>query len=193
MRVPVTNTVTGTATWDPVDGRDAIVSVSDSDTDIIQARSIAIQKSNAVVTDAQAAGPTPEDIYEFTLQVQVSDYFTFGDLLVTDILGNGWDYLEGTAELSFSEEAGSGGPISLDPFETSVFDGGTGETTNTWDVSAAIGGDGLLTGDIAGDGFVFRQPDHSDDHLSGADSWTATPAPFPGRHNSARVMFFQTT
>ena len=150
--VPVTNTVTGTATWDPVDGRDAIVSVSDSDTDIIQARSIAIQKSNAVVTDAQAAGPTPEDIYEFTLQVQVSDYFTFGDLLVTDILGNGWDYLEGTAELSFSEEAGSGGPISLDPFETSVFDGGTGETTNTWDVSAAIGGDGLLTGDIAGDG-----------------------------------------
>ena len=150
--VPVTNTVTGTATWDPVDGRDDVVSVSDSDTDIIQARSIAIQKSNAVLSDAQAAGPTPDDIYEFTLQVQVSDYFTFGDLLVTDILGNGWDYLEGTAELSFSEEAGSGGPISLDPFETSVFDGGTGETTNTWDVSAAIGGDGLLTGDIAGDG-----------------------------------------
>ncbi len=150
--VPVTNTVTGTATWDPLDGRDDIVSVSDSDTDIIQARSIAIQKSNAVLSDAQAAGPTPDDIYEFTLQVQVSDDFTFGDLLVTDILGNGWDYLEGTAELSFSEEAGSGGPISLDPFETSVFDGGTGETTNTWDVSAAIGGDGLLTGDIAGDG-----------------------------------------
>ena len=118
--VRVTNTVTGTATWDPLDGRDDIVSVSDSDTDIIQARSIAIQKSNAVLSDAQAAGPTPDDIYEFTLQVQVSDYFTFGDLLVTDILGNGWDYLEGTAELSFSEEAGSGGPITLEPFETSV-------------------------------------------------------------------------
>ena len=167
--MPVTNTVTGTATWDPLDGRDDIVSVSDSDTDIIQARSIAIQKSNAVLSDAQAAGPTPDDIYEFTLQVQVSDYFTFGDLLVTDILGNGWDYLEGTAELSFSEEAGSGGPISLDPFETLVFDGGTGETTNTWDVSAAIGGDGLYRRHC-GRWVVLRQPDHGNDHLSGADS-----------------------
>lgn len=151
--VNVTNQVTGTATWDPVDGRDDIVSVSDSDTDIIQARSIAVQKSNFVVTDAQAGGPTPEDIYEFTLNVQVSDYFTFGDLLVTDVLGNGWDYIEGSAELSFSQESGSSAsPISLTPFETSLFSAGTGETTNTWDVSAALGGDGLLIGDIAGDG-----------------------------------------
>ncbi|MCY4333694.1 MAG: isopeptide-forming domain-containing fimbrial protein [Litoreibacter sp.] len=150
---PVTNQVTGTATWDPLDGRDPVEVVSDSATDIIQARSIAVQKSNAVVTDAQVAGPTPDDIYEFTLNVQISDYFTFGDLLVTDILGNGWDYIDGSAELSFSQESGSSAaPISLTPFETSNFNAGSGETTTTWNVSAALGGDGLLTGDVAGDG-----------------------------------------
>jgi len=74
--VPVTNEVTGTATWDPVDGRDAVVSVSDSDTDIIQARSIAVQKSLTPIVDNQVPGPTPDDIYEFTLNVQVSDYLT---------------------------------------------------------------------------------------------------------------------
>jgi len=154
--VPVTNTVTGTATWDPVDGRDAVVSVSDSDTDIIQARSIAVQKSLTPIVDNQVPGPTPDDIYEFTLNVQVSDYFTYGDLLVTDVLGNGWEYIADSAEFTYSEEGNAQAtPVSLTAFETSTFDGATGATTNVWDLSAAlisIGDDGILTGDVAGDG-----------------------------------------
>lgn len=154
--VPVTNSVTGTGTWDPLDGRDPITDVSDSDTDIFQARSIAIQKSNVAIVDNQVGGPTPDDVFEFTLNVQVSDYFTFGDLVVTDVLGNGWEYIADSAEFTFSEETGAqAAPVSLTPFEMSTFDGGTGDTTNVWDLSAAlqsVGDDGLLTGDVAGDG-----------------------------------------
>ncbi len=152
----VTNRVTGTGSWDPLDGRDAVTGVSDSAQSEIDARSIAVQKSNIVLVDNQAGGPTPGDIYEFTLNVQVSDYFTFGDLLITDVLGNGWDYIANSAEFTFSEETNSSAvATSLTPFETTTFNGTTGETTNVWDLSAAlqsIGDDGLLTGDIAGDG-----------------------------------------
>lgn len=154
--VPVSNNVSGTGSWDPQDGRDAITNVSDSDEDIIQARSLAIQKSLAAISDTGVAGATPDDIYEFTLEVQVSDYFTFGDLVVTDILGNGWEYIAGSAEFTFSEESNSiGTPTTLTPFETTTFNATTGETTNVWQLSNAMiagGDDGLLTGDVAGDG-----------------------------------------
>lgn len=153
--VPVTNNVVGEGVWDPLDGRDPVVAVSDSDTDIIQARSLAIQKTLTPISDTGVAGPTPDDIYEFTLNVQVSDYFTFGDLEVTDILGNGWEYIANSATFSLSEESNSVSTTSLTPFETTTMDAGLGTTTNVWDLSAAMlanGDDGLLTGDVAGDG-----------------------------------------
>ncbi|MEL6170166.1 MAG: isopeptide-forming domain-containing fimbrial protein [Pseudomonadota bacterium] len=152
----VLNTVTGSTTWDPLDPRDATITDSDTAEDIIQARSIAVQKSSAILVDNQAVGFTPEDIVEYTIQFQISDYFTFGDLEVTDVLGNGLEYVAGSAQFTYSEETGSQGtPVSLTPFETSIFSVGTGETTNTWDISAALvslGDDGILAGDVAGDG-----------------------------------------
>ncbi|MEO1793926.1 MAG: hypothetical protein AAFU50_04880 [Pseudomonadota bacterium] len=153
----IANSVTGDGTWDPVDPRDATESVSDSDTDEFQARSIAVQKSNELIVDNQASGSTPGDIYEFTLNVQVSDYFTFGNIVVTDVLGNGWDYVDGSATFTFVEEgSGSATPTSLTPFEMSTFAPGDGTTTNVWNLSAAMaslpGADGVLEGDVAGDG-----------------------------------------
>lgn len=53
------------------------------------AKSIAIQKSVAVVTDTGAAGVSPGDVLEYTLKFQVSDYFAVGDLDLTDILSDG--------------------------------------------------------------------------------------------------------
>jgi fimbrial isopeptide formation D2 family protein/uncharacterized repeat protein (TIGR01451 family) len=154
--VPVTNSVTGEGTWEPLDGRDPVTAVADSAQHITQARSLAVQKSFEVIDDAGVAGPTPEDIYEFTLDIQVSDYFTFGDLEVEDILGNGWDFIEGSAEFTFSEESNSlATPTDLTPYQVTSFDAVAGETTNIWDLSAAMlanGDDGLLTGDVAGDG-----------------------------------------
>ncbi|MEM1341329.1 MAG: LEPR-XLL domain-containing protein, partial [Pseudomonadota bacterium] len=153
----VTNVAGLSADWTPVDTNDPPVAITDTAIDEYQAASLAIQKGNAVLTNVGPAAPTPGDVYTFTLNVQVSDYFTYGDLVVTDILGNGWDYVAGSAEFTTVEETGSITTAQdLTPFENSTFDGGTGETTNIWDISAAMaaqsgafGSDGLLTGQLA--------------------------------------------
>ena len=153
-QVAVTNTVVGGAEWDPVDPGDAVVAVTATAQDDWRATSLAIQKSVAVGADNQIPGqPTPEDVYDFTLQVQVSDFFTYGDLEVTDVLGDGWEYVAGSAEFTTVEEAGSVSAAgSLTAQETSTRNDATGRTTNVWDLSAAMiaaGQDGLLTGGSA--------------------------------------------
>ncbi len=152
----VTNEVIGTGTWVPLDSNDPAIAVSSSATNQLSASSIAIQKSNAIITDNQAPGVTPDDVYEFTLAIQVSDYFIMGDLVVEDILGDGWNYVAGSAEFSTVEEVGSiAGPVAFGVDESNTFDSVTGETTVVFELSDAMiaaGSDGLLTGDIAGDG-----------------------------------------
>ncbi|WP_420450190.1 isopeptide-forming domain-containing fimbrial protein, partial [Ilumatobacter sp.] len=153
-QVAVVNTVTGGADWDPVDPDDAVAPVTATARDEWRATSLAIQKSVAVAADNQIPGqPTPEDVYDFTLQVQVSDFFAYGDLVVTDVLGDGWEYVAGSAEFTTVEEAGSvPATRSLTAQETSTRNDATGRTTNVWDLSAAMiaaGRDGLLTGGSA--------------------------------------------
>ena len=135
---PVTNELSGEGEWVPLDPDDDPVDVSDADTDILQASTLAVQKSNELFgADQNADGPTPGDVYEFTLEIQVSDYFTFGDLMVEDILGDGWDYEEGSAEFFTVEEGGSlgseGSEISLTAVETVVEDDpDSGNSRVTW-------------------------------------------------------------
>ncbi|MEM8774333.1 MAG: isopeptide-forming domain-containing fimbrial protein [Pseudomonadota bacterium] len=159
LPTPVENEVTGSGTWTPADPDDAPIVVSDNAMNIIEASSIAIQKSNLLLpaNDVNAPGPSPGDTYVFTLDIQVSDFFTFGDLVVQDILGDGWDYIDGSATFVSDEEVGAiTTSTSLTGVETVVTNTpGAGETTITWDLSQALinaGSDGLLTGDIAGDG-----------------------------------------
>ncbi len=156
---PVTNSVVGEGTWTPVDPDDAPIMVTDTATNQVTAAALSIQKSNALFDDNQVNGSvTPEDVYQFTLEIQVSDYFTFGDLVVEDILGDAWTYQAGSAQFTTVEENGGiATATSLTGFETvGDNDPGPGETTVTFDLSAAMasvaGSDGLLTGDIAGDG-----------------------------------------
>ena len=81
-------------TWTPVDSHDpgpvnGVVNAEvDQDghfsdapdiDDISHAQSIAIQKDHALSTDAGAAGYSPGDTVDFTLDFQVSDFFSFGD------------------------------------------------------------------------------------------------------------------
>ena len=51
--------------------------------DISHAQSIAIQKAHTL-QDTGAAGPTPGDTLDYSLDFQVSDYFSFGDHDLTD-------------------------------------------------------------------------------------------------------------
>ena len=151
----VTNRVTGSGFWDPLDTNDGSnIPVSDSANSMIEAVSLAIQKSGTIITDTGIPGPTPDDVYEFTLDIQVSDYFTYGDIVVTDILGNGFEYIDDSAQIVMTSEDGGESilvPISLAGFETTTTDDpALGRTTNVWDISAAmmsVGDDGLLTGD----------------------------------------------
>ncbi|HXF86438.1 MAG TPA: isopeptide-forming domain-containing fimbrial protein [Anaerolineales bacterium] len=79
--------------WTPLDSRDAPTSVSTNATcpacaplHILQNKSIAIQKSVVNVTDGNVS---PGDVLEYTLTFQVSDFFAFGSVVITDVISDG--------------------------------------------------------------------------------------------------------
>ncbi|RME61511.1 MAG: isopeptide-forming domain-containing fimbrial protein, partial [Caldilineae bacterium] len=84
--------------WDPVDSRDpsgtdnAVADPSGVEHTLWD-KSIAIQKSVAVAVDTGAAGATPGDTLEYTLDFQVSDFFAFRSVVITDTFSDGqrWD------------------------------------------------------------------------------------------------------
>ena len=100
---PVINAVTGDdataiddtraqGNWTPIDTRDpATLAVSDATTTdhSLTPKSIAIQKSVTIVNDTGAPGASPGDTLEYVLAFQVSDYFAFQNLRVTDLLSDG--------------------------------------------------------------------------------------------------------
>lgn len=158
----LTNTVTGSGDWQPLDPRDAPVVVSDNTVNINEVAALSVQKGVSVFSDNNAlvTGPSPGDEYLFTLNIQVSDYFNMGDLVVEDLLGNGWEFVTGSATFTTSEEVGSisapqnfGTNLDVDLTDFNV--GGT--TDLTFDLSQAMidaGQDGLLTGDAARPGAI---------------------------------------
>ncbi|TWT50242.1 Serine-aspartate repeat-containing protein D precursor [Rubripirellula amarantea] len=88
------NNVKAVGDWNPIDGRDSggtdnAVSDPVGDEHVLDDKAIAIQKSAVIITDTGTAGATPGDTIEYTLNFQISDYFTFGDLLVTDTFQDG--------------------------------------------------------------------------------------------------------
>lgn len=117
--------------WTPVDVRD-LGGVDNVDVDpvgfedVLEDKSIAIQKGGAIVIDVGGSGTTPGDTIEYTLEFQISDYFTFRDIVINDILSDGQRFDAGfTPTLSVTEHgAGTAGVIALANF--SVFDHFTG-------------------------------------------------------------------
>lgn len=84
------------ASWTPIDVRDAAGPVSSNVTasdHVLEEQSIAIQKGVSIVTDNAPAGYSPDDVVEYTLDIQISDYFAFNDVIVTDTFSDGqrWD------------------------------------------------------------------------------------------------------
>ncbi len=86
------NNASATAAWTPVDPRDPPTPISASagvPGHTLAARSIATQKSVAVVNNVGAAGPTPGDTLEYTIEVQISDFFAFNQVTLADVLSDG--------------------------------------------------------------------------------------------------------
>jgi uncharacterized repeat protein (TIGR01451 family)/fimbrial isopeptide formation D2 family protein len=92
------NTASATANWPPLDPRDwdginpVVVSASSGANDLTD-KSVAVQKSVRLLTDLGAPGASPGDTLEWTMQIEVSDYFALQNVVVDDNLGDGsiWD------------------------------------------------------------------------------------------------------
>ncbi len=104
------NEVSANFDWDPLDGRDPVQNniviheiVAGPD-DQLQNEAIAVQKGLTILTDNGAVGYSPGDVLLYTLDFQISDYFGFEDISITDILSDGLR-LDGTftPTLSVSE------------------------------------------------------------------------------------------
>ncbi len=88
------NTSGVSGSWDPLDSRDTITAVTASavcptDCPSLNDRSIAIQKSVAIVTDVGVTGTSPGDTLQYTLVFQISDFFSFQGVVLTDVLSDG--------------------------------------------------------------------------------------------------------
>jgi len=91
---PITslNNAQASANWTPIDPRDANVPVVGncaSPCHTLTDRSLATQKSVAVVNDTAPTGTSPGDTLEYTLDFQVSDFFAFNNVVLTDVLSDG--------------------------------------------------------------------------------------------------------
>ena len=147
--------------WLPTDGDPSQIAVSDV-TPIdhtLTDKSIAIQKTVAIATDTGAIGYTPGDTIEYTLNFQVSDYFSVDSVIATDLMRDGQTFdASFTPTISVSERGNtvSGNvPVAAYTVDTSQIGNDTnpatdGTTKITFNVSNAITAlgapDGILRG-----------------------------------------------
>ncbi len=80
--------------WTPLDPRDPggtgnAVADPPGPEHVLTDKSIAIQKGVADVADVYPSGPSPDDVLEYSLNFQVSDFFAFQSLVITDTLSDG--------------------------------------------------------------------------------------------------------
>lgn len=87
----------------PADPRDSFLTDTVTDTHTLTDKCLAIQKSVNLVVDNGAAGPTPGDVVEYALELQVSDFRTVRNLVVDDYLSDG-QTLIGTPTLTIDDK-----------------------------------------------------------------------------------------
>ncbi len=132
------NDASSQGNWTPLDGRDtptAIVSDVTANDHTLTPKSIAIQKSVTIAVDTGGAGPTPGDTLEYTLAVQVSDYFAMQNLVLADLISDGQRWAAAVAPtLTIAEHSGgTSAAAAMNAANVSfVVSGTTGETTATF-------------------------------------------------------------
>lgn len=100
------------ATWDPIDPRDATTTVTSDVTandHTLTIRSVATQKAATVVTDTGTPGPSPGDTIEYVIDFQISDYFAFQNFVVSDVFSAG-QAVTGTPTLAVTDGHTGGAP-----------------------------------------------------------------------------------
>ncbi len=116
------NTGQAAGSWDPIDPRDPTTAIDITPSGPLHTlidRSLAIQKSVSVIDGPNTEGTSPADTLEWTLDFQVSDFYTFDDLVVEDVLSDGQSIdATFTPTLTFDDAAGSASDVDLDPYVT---------------------------------------------------------------------------
>jgi uncharacterized repeat protein (TIGR01451 family) len=85
------DTVRAEADWTPIDSRDTLthtISNATSDLDLTD-RSLAVQKTVAIVGKPGVNNVLPGDTLEYTINFQVSDFFAFQNVILTDVISDG--------------------------------------------------------------------------------------------------------
>ncbi len=120
------NTGRAEGSWEPLDPRDPTTVVEidpGAPLHTLIDRSLAIQKSVSVIQGPNTAGTSPGDTLEWTLNFQVSDFFTFDSLVIEDVLSDGQSIDPSfTPTLSFDDPEGSTSGFDLSDYVTEVVD-----------------------------------------------------------------------
>ena len=138
-------------TWTPTDVRDTAGAVSSNATaadHTLSVKSLAIQES---VTDLTVpASHQPGDTLQYTLSAQVSDFFAFDTVAVTDTISDG-QLVDGTFTPTISYlRNGATNSGAFDPANYSVVVNGDGTSTVVFDVSAELVARGFTGGSAVG-------------------------------------------
>ncbi|MEL6543633.1 MAG: hypothetical protein AAFQ82_03345, partial [Myxococcota bacterium] len=142
------NDVLALGDWEPNDPRD--VGATDNaqagagETEhTLSLRSIAVQESVAIVSDLGSSGLSPNDVLEYTVEVQISDFFAFNELLLSSTLSDGQRFDSSFVPTLVFDEHGSQSSAPFDPASFALstdFDPdplpNAGTTTITFDLSA---------------------------------------------------------
>lgn len=149
---PVSNDVQASGTYNS----NAVI---DSDSFDIRPDSFAIQKHVSILDSAQNPAARvniiPGDFLLWSLELQVSDYFSLDEFIMRDTFGDGHVYVNGSERLTvFSNGVGTG-PVAFSPADVSLGSivPASGDTEVVFDVANAIdGGSGRVDGDLAIEG-----------------------------------------
>ncbi|MEM7543858.1 MAG: hypothetical protein AAF384_20055, partial [Pseudomonadota bacterium] len=132
----------------------------EADTDLqFDVTLINVQKTVAVIADPGGNGATPGDTLRYTLAFQVSDYASFKNIVLDDVLGDGLVYLD-NAMYSITQAGITTTGVIAAGNQTSGA-GAAGTTDIQFRLSdqlIADGGNGVLVGDIDADGIADAGP-----------------------------------
>ena len=177
--VPITlGQPTATGQWLPLDPRDQtvvdpgppqvvepnVITATGNDATFV-AKSVALLKTVTIASNTGSAGLSPGDELQYTLNVDLSDYFAIGKTLF------------GVGSLSITDQLGDGQRLSGSPVLTVFFEGvqydialvttvgtpGASGTTLTFDIAQSLANTpaifgGALIGDVAFDGNELEGP-----------------------------------
>ena len=95
-------------TYKPADTRDPTTTTTlnpnTADNHTMIAKSIAIQQTSTIAGNAGSAAFTAGDTLAYTVAGQVADFFSAGDLVLTDVLGDGQTFVDGSATFTSTSE-----------------------------------------------------------------------------------------